>query len=201
MDPTDTGSARPRYCVIGAGAAGLAAVRALIAAGHDFDCFEATDRVGGHWHTDYDNLHLITPRSGPGSAATRCRRRGPTSPVGRRWSNTSRAMRTGTTCGRGSRSGRGSSGSAPSARAPSTAGTSRRRMGPRPGTRASSWPTATTRCPPSRTSQARSKARCCTRASTTTQAISKVGGCWSSGRGIRAATSPRNCPRPATTWS
>ena len=58
--------ARPRYCVIGAGAAGLAAVRALVAAGHDFDCFEASDRVGGHWHTDYDNLHLITPRAGSG---------------------------------------------------------------------------------------------------------------------------------------
>jgi hypothetical protein len=66
MDHHDSGSARPRYCVIGAGAAGLAAMRALIAAGHDFDCFEATDRVGGHWHTDYDNLHLITPRAGSG---------------------------------------------------------------------------------------------------------------------------------------
>jgi hypothetical protein len=65
-DPT--GATRPRYCVIGAGAAGLAAMRALIAAGHDFDCFEATDRVGGHWHTDYDGLHLITPREGSGFA-------------------------------------------------------------------------------------------------------------------------------------
>ena len=55
-----------RYCVIGAGAAGLAAMRALIEAGHDFDCFEATDRIGGHWHTDYDALHLITPRDGSG---------------------------------------------------------------------------------------------------------------------------------------
>lgn len=55
-----------RYCVIGAGAAGLAAVRALIAKGYDFDCFEASDRIGGHWHTDYDNLHLITPRDGSG---------------------------------------------------------------------------------------------------------------------------------------
>ena len=61
-----TGATRPRYCVIGAGAAGLAAMRALIDADHDFDCFEATERVGGHWHTDYDNLHLITPRSGSG---------------------------------------------------------------------------------------------------------------------------------------
>ena len=66
MDHIDGHAPRPRYCVIGAGAAGLAAVRALIAAGHDFDCFEASDRVGGHWHTDYDNLHLITPRSGSG---------------------------------------------------------------------------------------------------------------------------------------
>jgi cation diffusion facilitator CzcD-associated flavoprotein CzcO len=61
--PTPTA---PRYCVIGAGAAGLAAVRALVAARLDFDCFEATDRIGGHWHTDYDCLHLITPRDGSG---------------------------------------------------------------------------------------------------------------------------------------
>jgi cation diffusion facilitator CzcD-associated flavoprotein CzcO len=60
-DPTPS-----RYCVIGAGAAGLAAIRALLARGLDFDCFEASDRVGGHWHTDYDALHLITPRSGSG---------------------------------------------------------------------------------------------------------------------------------------
>ena len=66
MDHDDSGTTQPRYCVIGAGAAGLAAMRALIAAGRDFDCFEATDRVGGHWHTDYDGLHLITPRSGSG---------------------------------------------------------------------------------------------------------------------------------------
>ena len=55
-----------RYCVIGAGAAGLAAVRGLSEHGLDFDCFEASDRIGGHWHTDYDALHLITPRSGSG---------------------------------------------------------------------------------------------------------------------------------------
>src|SRR5262245_20734466 len=60
------GATRPRYYVIGAGAAGLAAMRALIDADLDFDCFEATDRIGGHWHTDYDCLHLITPRSGSG---------------------------------------------------------------------------------------------------------------------------------------
>ncbi|MGW9111774.1 flavin-containing monooxygenase [Microbacterium sp. NPDC055683] len=51
-----------RYCVIGAGAAGISALAALRAAGHDVDCYEKTDRVGGHWHTDYDALHLITSR-------------------------------------------------------------------------------------------------------------------------------------------
>jgi cation diffusion facilitator CzcD-associated flavoprotein CzcO len=48
--------------VIGAGAAGMATVRRLRADGFDFDCFEKTDRVGGHWHTDYACLHLITAR-------------------------------------------------------------------------------------------------------------------------------------------
>lgn len=56
----------PRYCVIGAGAAGMAALQALLRAGLDVDGFEAGERVGGHWHTDYDNLHLITPRDGSG---------------------------------------------------------------------------------------------------------------------------------------
>jgi len=51
-----------RYCVIGAGAAGLSTLDALLRAGYDVDCFEQTDRVGGHWHTDYDALHLITSR-------------------------------------------------------------------------------------------------------------------------------------------
>ncbi len=44
----------------------MAAMHSLIAADLDFDCFEATDRMGGHWHTDYDSLHLITPRDGSG---------------------------------------------------------------------------------------------------------------------------------------
>lgn len=52
----------PRYCVIGAGAAGLSALQKLRAAGYDVDAYEKTDRVGGHWHTDYDALHLITSR-------------------------------------------------------------------------------------------------------------------------------------------
>ena len=51
-----------RYCVIGAGAAGISALEQLRTAGYEVDCFEKTDRVGGHWHTDYDSLHLITSR-------------------------------------------------------------------------------------------------------------------------------------------
>ena len=51
-----------RYCVIGAGAAGISTLEQLRQAGHDVDCYEKTDRVGGHWHTDYDALHLITSR-------------------------------------------------------------------------------------------------------------------------------------------
>jgi cation diffusion facilitator CzcD-associated flavoprotein CzcO len=51
-----------RYCVVGAGAAGLAAVQVLTRQGFEVDCFERTDRVGGHWHTDYESLHLITSR-------------------------------------------------------------------------------------------------------------------------------------------
>jgi hypothetical protein len=51
-----------RICVIGAGAAGLEAVRVLRDAGHDAVALERTERVGGHWHTDYEALHLITPR-------------------------------------------------------------------------------------------------------------------------------------------
>ncbi|WIB34398.1 FAD-dependent oxidoreductase [Curtobacterium sp. MCSS17_005] len=51
-----------RYCVIGAGAAGISTLQQLRQAGYDADCYEKTDRVGGHWHTDYDALHLITAR-------------------------------------------------------------------------------------------------------------------------------------------
>lgn len=51
-----------RYCIIGAGAAGLSAIRQLRVAGHEVVAYEKTDRVGGHWHTDYDALHLITSR-------------------------------------------------------------------------------------------------------------------------------------------
>ncbi len=56
----------PRYCIIGAGATGLASIEALRDAGIEFDCFEADDRVGGQWHTGYEALHLITPRDSSG---------------------------------------------------------------------------------------------------------------------------------------
>ncbi|QKJ87132.1 Flavin-containing monooxygenase [Paramixta manurensis] len=56
-----TGDAR--YCVIGAGAAGLAALRTLQEQGIDADCYEKSPRSGGHWHHDYDALHLITPKN------------------------------------------------------------------------------------------------------------------------------------------
>ena len=36
--------------MIGAGASGIAAVKALQEHGIAFDCFEASDRVGGQWH-------------------------------------------------------------------------------------------------------------------------------------------------------
>lgn len=51
-----------RYCVIGGGAAGMSALVQLRQAGFEVDCFEKSDRVGGHWQHDYDALHLITSR-------------------------------------------------------------------------------------------------------------------------------------------
>ena len=57
---------RARYCLIGAGAAGLGALQVLLDEGFSVDCFERSDRVGGHWHSDYECLHLITPRDSSG---------------------------------------------------------------------------------------------------------------------------------------
>src|SRR5687768_14117514 len=51
-----------RYCIIGAGAAGLAALKVLRDRGLEVDCFERSDKVGGHWHTDYETVYLITTR-------------------------------------------------------------------------------------------------------------------------------------------
>jgi dimethylaniline monooxygenase (N-oxide forming) len=38
----------PTVCVIGAGSSGIAAVKALHEHGFEFDCFEASDRIGGN---------------------------------------------------------------------------------------------------------------------------------------------------------
>jgi len=60
----------PSVCVIGAGSSGIAAVKALAANGLPFDCFEASDRVGGNWvfknrngmSAAYRSLHINTSR-------------------------------------------------------------------------------------------------------------------------------------------
>ena len=57
-------------CVIGAGSSGIAAAKALHRRGLDFDCFEASDRVGGNWvyknrngmSSAYRSLHINTSR-------------------------------------------------------------------------------------------------------------------------------------------
>jgi len=57
-------------CVIGAGSSGIAAVKALQERGFAFDCFEASDRVGGNWvfknrngmSSSYRSLHINTSR-------------------------------------------------------------------------------------------------------------------------------------------
>ena len=88
------------------GAAGLAAVKTLAESGRDVDCFEQTDRVGGHWNTDYDALHLITSRDVTGyegfpmpadyplfPSATRCWPTSTRTPTTSRWSCTGTAWR------------------------------------------------------------------------------------------------------------
>ena len=45
----------PRACIIGAGSSGIAAAKALHERGIPFDCFEASDRVGGNWVFENSN--------------------------------------------------------------------------------------------------------------------------------------------------
>lgn len=57
-----------RYCIIGAGAAGLTAAKNLKEAGIDFDVFEREDGLGGHWNygsstsSIYRSVHTISSK-------------------------------------------------------------------------------------------------------------------------------------------
>ncbi len=63
-------SSLPSVCVIGAGSSGIAAAKVLHQRGFAFDCFEASDRVGGNWvfgnrngmSSAYRSLHINTSR-------------------------------------------------------------------------------------------------------------------------------------------
>jgi dimethylaniline monooxygenase (N-oxide forming) len=63
-------SGLPTVCVIGAGSSGIAAAKVLHQRGFEFDCFEASDRVGGNWvfgnrngmSSAYRSLHINTSR-------------------------------------------------------------------------------------------------------------------------------------------
>src|SRR3954447_466217 len=69
-------SALPRVCVIGAGSSGIAGAKALHEHGIPFDCYEASDRVGGNWvfgnkngmSAAYRDLHINTSRERRASA-------------------------------------------------------------------------------------------------------------------------------------
>jgi len=60
----------PTVAIIGAGSSGIATAKALYERGVPFDCYEATDRVGGNWVFDnkngmsaaYRDLHINTSR-------------------------------------------------------------------------------------------------------------------------------------------
>ncbi len=60
----------PRVCIIGAGCSGLVSAKALLDRGLAFDCYEISDRVGGHWvfknkngrSGAYRSLHINTSR-------------------------------------------------------------------------------------------------------------------------------------------
>lgn len=71
MNPTRSSvRSKKRVCVIGAGASGLVSSKALLDAGVSFECFEASDRVGGLWvfknpngkSAAYRSLHINTSR-------------------------------------------------------------------------------------------------------------------------------------------
>lgn len=56
-------AAHARYCIVGAGYAGIGAARAFRTAGIDYDHLEATDVIGGNWSNGpYDSAHLISSK-------------------------------------------------------------------------------------------------------------------------------------------
>src|ERR1700712_850277 len=63
-------AALPSVCLIGAGSSGIAVAKALHERGVPFDCYEASDRVGGNWvfgnkngmSAAYRGLHINTSR-------------------------------------------------------------------------------------------------------------------------------------------
>jgi hypothetical protein len=63
-------SSFPKVCIIGAGSSGIAAAKVLQERGIPFDCYEASDRVGGNWvfgnkngmSAAYTSLHINTSR-------------------------------------------------------------------------------------------------------------------------------------------
>ncbi|UAK35147.1 NAD(P)-binding domain-containing protein [Nocardia asteroides] len=65
-----TSTALPRVCVIGAGPSGITAAKRLHDHGIPFDCFEASDDVGGNWYFKnpngmsacYQSLHIDTSK-------------------------------------------------------------------------------------------------------------------------------------------
>ncbi len=56
-------AARPsiRVCVVGAGASGIAAAKALHESGFTFDCFERRSRAGGLWAIDHGDVQASYP--------------------------------------------------------------------------------------------------------------------------------------------
>ncbi|WP_280473830.1 flavin-containing monooxygenase [Nocardia asiatica] len=65
-----TSTALPRVCVIGAGPSGITAAKRLHDHGIPFDCYEASDEVGGNWYYKnpngmsacYQSLHIDTSK-------------------------------------------------------------------------------------------------------------------------------------------
>ncbi len=60
--------AADRYCILGAGASGLAVAKNFLQAGISFDCLEREDQIGGTWcygkpySSVYDSTHLISSK-------------------------------------------------------------------------------------------------------------------------------------------